>query len=104
MTITMLPPLSLTFLDDLEKELQTRGPREAARAEISVISVPLRACKETLLRLIGPREAVLDYAAALYALDATCPAKPSPPLRLQEAHTEDDSETLALLLSRGMYM
>jgi hypothetical protein len=103
MTITMLPPLALLPLIDLEHELQIRPPRAAARAEIVVTSVPLLACKETITRLIGPRDAVLDYAAALFAEEATCPAPPSHPLTLEEAHDEDDGEMLSLLLSRGMY-
>ena len=103
MTITTLPSLALLPLIDLEIELQSRPPREAARTEIVITSVPLRACKETLTRLIGPRDAVLDYAAALFAEDATCPAPPSHPLTLEEAHVEDDGEMLSLLLSRGMY-
>lgn len=98
-------PYSLNMLpvDAVLKLIQTRAPREGARSEISVSVVPLRTCYETLMRLEGPRESVLDYAAALFTDDATSPARPSPPLALEEAHLEDDGDTLSLLLSRGMY-
>jgi hypothetical protein len=83
--------------------LENRAPRESARAEVRVKSVPIRTCYETLLRITGPREAVLDYAAVLFADDAESPARASPPLTLEEAHAEDAGLTLSLLLSRGMY-
>jgi hypothetical protein len=98
-------PLSPNMLpvDAVLKLIQNRVPREGARSEISVSVVPLRTCYETLMRLEGPRESVLDYAASLFSDDVISPARPTPPLAVEEAHLEDDGDTLSLLLSRGMY-
>lgn len=90
-------------LETATELIQQRIPRAAARSEVAVKSVPIRTCYETLTRLSGPSDAVLDYAAALFADDAANPARPSPPLALEEAHVQGDGETLSLLLSRGMY-
>jgi hypothetical protein len=95
-----IDPVSLKSVAAL---IRGRQPRDSARSEIQVNVVPLRTCYEVLLRLSGPRDAVLDYAAVLFAEDATSPSRPNPPLALEEAHTEDDGLTLSLLLSRGMY-
>jgi hypothetical protein len=103
MTARSMPSIEFVSLNKLATQIQNRTPRETARSEIKVTAVPLRTCYETLMRLLGPREAVLDYAAALFAEEAKCPAPPAPPLALEEAHIEDDGETLSLLLSRGMY-
>ncbi|MEW5917798.1 MAG: hypothetical protein AB1762_15455 [Gemmatimonadota bacterium] len=95
--------LNLLPVDAVLKLIGKRVPREGARSAIRVSVVPLRTCYETLMRLEGPRDAVLDYAAALFADDAASPSRTSPPLALEEAHLEDDGDTLSLLLSRGMY-
>lgn len=84
------------------KQILQRTPRESAKADIEMSFVSLRTCYEACMRLAGPREAVLDYAAALFA-DAAARPGPQPPLALEEAHTDDGGETLSLLLSRGLY-
>lgn len=86
----------------LAKQIIERTPRESAKSEIEMSFVALRTCYEACMRLVGPRESVLDYAAALFA-DAEAHPGPTPPLALEEAHSEDGGETLSLLLSRGMY-
>jgi hypothetical protein len=95
--------LNLLPVNAVLKLIEQRAPRTGARSEIRVSVVPLRTCYETLMRLEGPRESVLDYAAVLFADEATSPSRTSPPLTLEEAHLEDDGDTLSLLLSRGMY-
>lgn len=94
--------LSLLPVDHVQKLIEKRVPRAEARREVHVSVVPLRTCYETLMRVEGPRDAVLDYAASLFADDATSPSHPTPPLTLEEARLEDDG-SLSLLLSRGMY-
>ena len=103
MTVIPMHVATAVPLGSVSALLKNRIPREAARSEIKLTSVPLRTCYETLMRLTGPREAVLDYAAVLFADDARGASQPSPPLTLEEAHEEDDGKTLSLLLSRGVY-
>jgi hypothetical protein len=86
----------------LAKHILNRTPRESAKSEIEMRFVPLRTCYEACMRLIGPRESVLDYAAVLFADAAEHPG-PTPPLALEAAISEDGGKTLSLLLSRGMY-
>lgn len=88
-------------VDALVALIRYRPLRAAARSQIKVSTVPIRTCYETLTRLSGPLEAVLDYAAFLFADDAVSAAPATPPLALEEAHIEDDGATLSLLLSRG---
>lgn len=88
-------------VDALVALIRNRPLRTAARSQIKVSTVPIRTCYETLTRLRGPRDAVLDYAAFLFADDAESAAPATPRLALEEAHIEDDGATLSLLLSRG---
>ena len=83
--------------------IRGRSPRATARREIVVTSVPLHTCYEQLMQLRGPREAVLDYAAQLFADDAATTAQPALPLALEEALSEDSGRTLSLLLSCGLH-
>lgn len=102
MTATAIPARVAFPVRSLAKQILSRTPRESAKAEIEMRFVPLRTCYEACMRLKGPREAVLDYAAVLFADAATRPG-PTPPLTLEEAHSDDGGDTLSLLLSRGMY-
>jgi hypothetical protein len=104
MTTIVSPPPSRTPLPikALAKQILDRTPRESAKSEIEMSFVALRTCYEACMRLVGPREAVLDYAAALFA-DAAAHPGHTPALALEEAHSEAGGETLSLLLSRGMY-
>jgi hypothetical protein len=102
MSITQSPPTCGTLpVDAVAALIRNRPLRATAGLQIKVSAVPIRTCYETLTRLRGPREAVLDYAAALFADDATGAARPMPPLALEEAHTEDGGQILVLLLSHG---
>ena len=83
--------------------IRSRKPRVLARENVRVTAVPLRPTYETLVRLSGPRDFVLEYAAALFAEDLTNPARPTPPLALEQAYSENEGSMLSLLLSRGMY-
>jgi hypothetical protein len=96
------PPRIAFPVKALARQILNRAPRESAKSEIQMRFVPLRTCYESCTRLIGPREAVLDYAAALFSDAATRPG-PTPQLMLEEAHSDDGGETLSLLLSRGTY-
>jgi hypothetical protein len=102
MSITEMPPTCGTLpVDAVAALIRNRPLRAAAGSQIKVSTVPIRTCYETLTRLRGPREDVLDYAALLFAADAMSAARAMPPIALEEAHTEDAGQTLVLLLSRG---
>jgi hypothetical protein len=90
-------------LDVVRDMIRRRVPRADASTEITISSVPLRTCYETMMRLHGPRESVLDYAATLFADESASLYAPAPPLTLEEAHAEDGGATLSLLLSRGSF-
>jgi hypothetical protein len=102
MTPSVAPARTALPVRTLAKQIVNRRPRESAKSEIEMSFVPLRTCYEACMRLVGPREAVLDYAAVLFA-DAAAHPGPTPPLALEEAHSEDGGETISLLLSRGLY-
>lgn len=96
-----LAPLAI---EDVAAQIRSRRPRESARGEIEVTYVPLRTCYEAATRLVGPREAVLDYAAVLFAEAAARKAPtPTPPLAIEEAHIEEGGRTMSLVLSQGLY-
>lgn len=100
---TVAPTACAVFpVKALAKQIMNRTPRESAKSEIEMRFVPLRTCYEACMRLTGPRESVLDYAAVLFA-DAAAHPGPTPPLALEVAISEDGGKTLSLLLSRGMY-
>ncbi len=94
--------LSMPELGALTSELRTRRPRQEALSEIEIGSVPLRTCYETMTRLSGPRDAVLDYAAYLFAEEGRAPA-PVPPLAIEEGRVEPETGQMTLVLSRGAY-
>jgi hypothetical protein len=103
MIAPLIPCRDILSTEILTTLIQQRPPRAQARAEINVTSVPLRTCYEILTRLRGPREAVLDYAAALFSDNVAEAARPTPPVTLEEAHSEDDGRTLSLLLASGAF-
>lgn len=95
--------LSSLALGAMAKELRTRPPRQAAEGEIEIRPIPLRTCYETMMRLTGPRDAVLDYAAYLFAEEGKGQPAPVPPLTIEEGQIEPVTGTISLLLSRGSY-
>ncbi|HVX39362.1 MAG TPA: hypothetical protein VHB25_07280 [Gemmatimonadaceae bacterium] len=95
--------LTIAELGALTAQLRARNPRQAAAGEIRVESVPVRTCYETMTRLTGRRDAVLDHAAFLFSEERSGRPQPIPPLTIEEAHLDDSSDVLTLLLSRGSY-
>ena len=102
-TMTSYRELSVQELGSLASELRARAPRQEAGDEIDVSPVPLRTCYETMMRLSGPRDAVLDYAAYLFAEEAKGRDATVPALALEEAHVEPEEGLMSLVLSRGAY-
>lgn len=102
-TSASIQELSPAQIGVLTKALRARKPRQAAGEAIEIRSVPVRTCYEAMMRLSGPREAVLDYAAYLFAAEADAGATPAPPLAIEEAHIDNAAESVTLVLSRGMY-
>ena len=92
-----------TAPEALTKLIRSRMPRASAKAEIVESSVPMRTCYETMQRLAGPVDSVLDYASALFFGEETAPTHPTPPLAIEEAHVSEDGETLTLTLSLGSF-
>lgn len=95
--------LSTPQLRVLTTALRARRPRQAAEHDIEIRSVPVRTCYETMMRLTGPREAVLDYAAFLFAEEGHGSPIPAPPLAVEEAHVDDETDSMSIVLSRGAY-
>lgn len=102
-TSASVQELSPAQIGVLTKAVRARKPRRAAGDEIEIRSVPVRTCYEIMMRLTGPREAVLDYAAYLFAEEGAGPSRPAPPLAIEEAHIDSAAETITLVLSRGSY-
>ncbi len=90
-------------LADLATELRARTPRSEAVADIEFRSVPMRTCYEQMMRLIGPRDAVLDYAAFLFSDEGGTLEASTPPLTVEEAHVDDAAGTMTLVLTRGVF-
>ena len=96
--------LSIAALGALTADVRARAPRQAASSEIEVRSVPVRTCYETMTRLAGPRDAVLDYAAFLFSEERSGRPQPIPPLTIDEAHFDEPTGTLTMVLSRGSFI
>lgn len=95
--------LSTSALAALTAELRVRAPRQAAANEIEITPMPVRTCYETMTRITGPRDAVLDYAAFLFSGEGAGAPQPTPPLAIEEAHVDTATGTLTLVLSRGSF-
>ena len=63
MTTSVPTACAVLPVKTLAKQILIRTPRESAKSEIQMRSVPLRTCYEACMSLTGPRESVLDYAA-----------------------------------------
>lgn len=103
-TMASYRELSVQELATLATELRMRTPRQEAGDELEVAPVPLRTCYETMMRLSGPRDAVLDYAAYLFAEEARTQDATVPPLAVEEAHIEPETGRMSVVLSRGAYV
>lgn len=95
--------LSVAELGALTAEVRAHAPRQAASSEIEIRSVPVRTCYETMIRLTGPRDAVLDYAAFLFSEERSGRPQPTPPLTIEEAHLDEASGAFTVVLSRGSF-
>jgi hypothetical protein len=86
----------------LEAELRTRTPRKDAGRTVKQENIPVRTCYQAVVRLRGPRDDVLDYAAWLMTIE---PGADSPCHgRLELAAIEQDTpDALVLVLSRDLY-
>jgi hypothetical protein len=90
-------------LDDLELEIQARSPRPAARSRVGFIRVPTSSAFLTLVRLVGDRDDVLDFAAVLYD-EVRGMVRPDGSLPISVAAIESESsEHIQLLLRRELY-
>ena len=95
--------LSAVEIGGLTAEIRIRKPRQEAASDIEVGSIPMRTCYETMTRLSGPVDSVLDYAAWLFADDKSNKPGPTPPLTIEEAHTDFGTGIMTLVLSRGSF-
>jgi hypothetical protein len=90
-------------LDDLELEIQARSPRPSARSRVGFIRVPTPSAFLTLVRLLGDRDDVLDFAALLYE-EVRGMVRPDGRLPISVAAIESESsEHIQLLLRRELY-
>ncbi len=86
----------------VERLLAGRPPRKEAGRLVKQTNVPVRTCYQAVVRLEGPRDDVLDYAAWLLAIEPG----PDDPChgRLELAAVErDDGERLSVVLSRDLF-
>ena len=95
--------LSAVEIGGLTAEIRIRKPRQEAESDIEVSSIPMRTCYETMTRLSGPVDSVLDYAAWLFTDDKSNKPGPTPPLTIEEAHTDFATGIMTLVLTRGSF-
>ncbi len=111
-TPTMGTPLSVdrstamlraAKLDAIEQEIHSRSPRPGARLHISLSNPPNPTAFQTLVRISGKRDDVLDFTAALYD-EVKGMVRPDGTLPLSvEAIESESSEHIQLLLIRNLY-
>lgn len=92
-----------TSPDALTSIIRKRTPNRDAKKNIVETFVPMRTCYETMTRLVGPADSVLDFAAFLFAEEDAASTHPTPPLAIEEAHVDEKAGTLSLVLSRGSF-
>ncbi len=95
--------LSAVEIGGLTTEIRLRKPRQDAASDIEISSIPMRTCYETMTRLNGPVDSVLDYAAWLFSEDKSNQPGPTPPLTIEEAHSDFSTGIMTLVLSRGSF-
>ena len=90
-------------IDDLEQEIRARPPRPEARSRVGFIRVPTPSAFLSLVRLLGDRDDVLDFAAVLYG-EVRGMVRPDGRLPISVAAIESESsEHIQLLLRRELY-
>ena len=77
-------------------------PRPEAETLVRVSSPPVRTCYEQFIQVVGPRDAVLDYAAHLMHEDRRTTEHPRPLLEVESLDIGEDA-TFTLVLSRMMF-
>jgi len=86
----------------LLEEIEARTPRAEAARRVRVSAPHARSAYLSYMRLAGPRDDVLDYAAELLADDRRRPGSERAPLELVAIEAETDEE-LTLLFSKSLY-
>ena len=90
-------------LDAIETEIRARTPRASARLHISLSNPPIRTVYQTQMRIVGNRDDVLDFTAALYD-EVKGMVRPDGTLPLAVPAIESESsEHIQLLLTRDLY-
>lgn len=90
-------------LDALEQEILARAPRPSARVHVSLSPVESRSEFLSYVRLAGPKEDVLDFAAVLFA-EVKGMVRPDGTLPLSLSAIESESsEHIQLVIAREMY-
>lgn len=90
-------------LDAIETEIRARTPRASARLHISLSTPPIRTVYQTQMRIVGNRDDVLDFTAALYdEVKGMVRPDGTLPLAVQAIESES-SEHIQLLLTRDLY-
>lgn len=90
-------------IDTIEAEIRARTPRPAARLHISLSNPPIRTVYQTQMRIVGNRDDVLDFTAALYdEVKGMVRPDGTLPLAVQAIESES-SEHIQLLLTRDLY-
>lgn len=82
--------------------LVDRAPEPAAGARVR-LSVPPTHGRFSLLRVSGPRDAVLDYAAYLLSPGAEVPGPARARTEVVAVEGESEAAELSLVLSRPIY-
>jgi hypothetical protein len=93
------PPRSTPPIESIRAAIDARTPSADAVAHVKVTAPHARSAYLAYTRLSGPRDAVLDYAAYLFATDT---GKGAAKLDLDAVERDADGE-LTLLLSRSLY-
>jgi hypothetical protein len=90
-------------IDAIETEIRARTPRASARLHISLSNPPIRTVYQTQMRIVGSRDDVLDFTAALYdEVKGMVRPDGTLPLAVQAIESES-SEHIQLLLTRDLY-
>ena len=92
-------PLPISAIDRVRALIAERTPRAEAAANVTVSAPHARSAYLAYMRLAGPRDDVLDYAAYLFSTDT---GQGAAQLDLDAVEKEGNGE-LTLLLSRSLY-
>ena len=102
MTLPGSPHAAHERLQLLLEEIAARRPRAEAARRVRVSAPHARSAYLAYMRLSGPRDDVLDYAATLLEEDRRRAGADRLPLELVAIEAETDEE-LTLLFSKSLY-